>query len=72
MMDPMSIFIVLLYIVTLPLMFHLLRYIRLEELFKRRTPPEIIAMLYIVISIAMTQLVLGYFISLFTTIGEIM
>jgi len=70
-MDPIALLIILLHLVMLPLVFHMLKYMRLEEAFKRHTPPQIIAMLYVILSIAVTQLVIGYFVNLFTAIYDL-
>ena len=66
-----NLFIIILYLALLPLIFHLLRFLRLEEMFKRHTPPNIITLIYIVMTIAITQLVLQYFVTVFTLIDTV-
>ena len=65
-MNPISLFIVFMHLVLLPPVFKMLQYVRLDEIFKRNTPPNIIILMYILLTIAITQLVLGYFFTLFT------
>ena len=70
-MDIGNLFIVILHLALLPLIFHLLKFLRLEELFKRHTPPNIVTLMYLVLTIAITQLVIQYFVTVFTLIDTI-
>jgi len=70
-MDPMLIIKITLYLITFPLVFHILKYVRLEEIFRRNTPSQLIAMAYVLLSIAVTQLLLSYFVQLFGMIAEL-
>lgn len=64
-MDTNAMFLIVLHLGLLPVVFNGLKYLRLEELFKRRTPPQFIGMFYVILSIAITQLVLTYVINLY-------
>ena len=68
-MNPTPLFVVFLHIVLLPLVFRMLQWTRLDELFKRSTPPQLIVALYFLIAIALTQLVLAYFVTIFTQLS---
>ena len=67
----MNIFLIILHLALLPLIFHLLKHLRLEDMFKRNTPPNLILLLYIILTIAITQLIIGYFATVFTLIETI-
>ena len=71
MMDVGNLLIVILHLVLLPVIFHLLKFLRIEEIFKRQTPPNMMMLMYLVLTIAMTQLVIGYFVTVFTLIDTI-
>jgi len=66
-----QIFLILLHLALLPIIFHLLKFLRIEEIFKRHTPPNIITAMYLVLTIAITQLVIQYFVTVFTLIESI-
>jgi len=67
----MTIFLIILHLAMLPLIFHLLKHLRLEDMFKRNTPPNLISILYIILTIAITQLIIGYFTNVFSLIAEV-
>lgn len=67
----MNIFLIIMHIALLPMVFHLLKHLRIEDMFKRRTPPNVITLLYLVLTIAITQLVIQYFTTVFTLIQQI-
>jgi len=66
-----SILIIVLHLALLPLIFHVLKFLRIEEMFKRNTPPNMITLMYIILTIAITQLVIQYFVTVFTLIETI-
>jgi len=70
-MDESNLFIIIMHLALLPFIFHILKYIRIEEMFKNRTPPNIITLVYLILTIAITQLVIQYFVTVFTLIDTI-
>ncbi|MCL2560116.1 MAG: hypothetical protein FWE07_06475 [Turicibacter sp.] len=70
-MNPTPLFVVFLYIVLLPVVFKVLQYTRLDEMFKRKTPPNFMVLMYVLLTIAITQLVVGYFVAVFGWLGEV-
>ena len=70
-MNGINLFIVALHLALLPVVFHLSRFLRIEEMFKRRTPPGIITLLYLMLTIAITQLVIQYFVTVFTLVDNV-
>ena len=70
-MDGTNIFIITMHLVLLPVIFYILKFVRIEEMFKRHTPSNIITLVYLVLTIAITQLVIGYFVNVFTLIDTI-
>ena len=68
MMGTINLFIITMHLVLLPIIFHLLKFLRIEEIFKRHTPPNIITLVYVMLTIAITQLVVQYFVTVFTLI----
>lgn len=70
-MEATHLFIIFMHLALLPLIFHLLKFMRLEEMFKRNTPPNIITLIYLILTIAITQLVIQYFVTVFTLIETI-
>jgi len=70
-MDSTNLFIIVMHLALLPLIFHILKYLRIEEIFKRHTPPNIITLMYLVLTIAITQLVIQYFVTVFTLIEDV-
>ena len=52
----------------LPFVFHALKYIRIEEIFRKSTPPGVIKIIYVGIVIAITQLIVQYFTTVFALI----
>jgi uncharacterized membrane protein YwzB len=70
-MNPTPLFIVFLHLMLLPLVFKVLQYVRLNEIFKSHTPPNLIILMYFLLTIAMTQLVIGYFVTIFTQLSTV-
>jgi len=70
-MDSANLFIIVMHLALLPVIFHLLKFLRIEEMFKRHTPPNIITLMYLVLTIAITQLIIQYFVTVFTLIETI-
>jgi len=70
-MDGANLFIIIMHLALLPLIFHILKFIRVEEIFKRNVPPNIITLMYLVLTIAITQLVIQYFVTVFTLIEDV-
>ena len=66
-----NLFVIVMYLALLPVIFHLLKFLRIEEMFKRHTPPNIITLMYLVLTIAITQLVIQYFVAVFALIETI-
>lgn len=66
-----NLFIIILHLALLPLIFHFFKFLRIEEMFKRHTPSNIIALVYIVLTIAVTQLIIQYFVTVFTLIDTL-
>ena len=69
-MDEANLFIIVMHLALLPLIFHILKFLRIEEIFKRNTPPNIITLMYLILTIAITQLVIQYFVTVFTLIDD--
>lgn len=67
-MNGTNLFIITLHFVLLPVVFQLLKYIRVEEIFKKSTPLGMIKLIYIGLTVALTQLIIGYFTTLFSLI----
>ena len=65
-----NLFIITLHLALLPFIFHILRFLRIEEIFKRHTPPAIITFTYLILTIAITQLVVQYFVTVFRLIDD--
>ena len=70
-MNPTPLFIVFVHLIALPLVFKMLQYVRLDEIFKSHTPPNFIILMYFLLTIAITQLVIGYFVAIFTGLSEV-
>lgn len=70
-MDSTNLFIIVMHLALLPLIFHILKYLRIEEIFKRHTPPNIIILVYLMLTIAITQLIIQYFVTVFTLIEDV-
>ena len=70
-MNIIPLLIVSVHLILLPLIFNLLRYVRLEELFKRQTSAYVVTVVYFVLTIALTQLIIGYFVNVFTFLSEV-
>jgi len=67
-MDGNILFVITLHFVLLPFVFQLLKYIRIDEIFKKNTPPGMIKLIYIGLTVALTQLIIGYFTTVFSLI----
>ena len=67
-MMEINIFLIIFHLALLPLIFHLLKFLRIEDIFKRQTPPNIMMLVYIVLTIVITQLIIQYFTTVFTLI----
>jgi len=70
-MNEANLLIIVMHLALLPLIFHILKFIRIEEIFKRNTPPNIVTLMYLLLTIAITQLVIQYFVTVFTLIDDI-
>ena len=68
MMDGTNLFLIILHFVLLPMVFFILRYLRIEEIFKRQTPPQVITLVYFALTIAITQLIIQFFTTVFALI----
>ena len=64
----LNVFFIIMHLVLLPVIFHLLKFLRIEEMFKRQTPASVITLLYIILTIAIAQLVIQYFTTVFRLI----
>ena len=67
-MEGANLLIIMMHLALLPLIFHILKYMRIEEIFKHKTPPLIMMLTYLLLTIAITQLVIQYFVTVFTWI----
>jgi len=68
-MREVHLFLIIIHLAMLPATFSLLKYMRIEELFKRNTPPNVVVLLYVFLTIAISQLVIGFFVNLFSSIN---
>ena len=64
-------FKIIFYILILPISFRMLMALRLEDLFKRGTPRQVIVAFYFLMSVAVSQLFISYFIQVFTLVSQI-
>lgn len=64
-------FMIIFYILMLPIVFKVLMSLRLEQLFKRGTGRSEIILLYLILTISISKLFLDYFVDIFTLIKEI-
>lgn len=64
-------FMIIFYILMLPIVFKVLISLRLEQLFKRGTGRSEIILLYLILTISISKLFLDYFVDIFTLIKEI-
>lgn len=64
-------FMIIFYILMLPIVFKVLMSLRLEQLFKRGTGRSDIILLYLILTISISKLFLDYFVDIFTLIKEI-
>jgi len=67
----MEMFLILMHLVLLPLIFSLFKYLRMEEIFKRHTNPNVIVLIYLILTVVVTQLVISYFTNVFDLIEAI-
>lgn len=70
-MNPTPLFIVFMHLMLLPLVFKVLQYVRIDEIFKSHTPTNLIILMYFLLTIAITQLVIGYFVTIFAQLNEV-
>lgn len=63
-----NVFLISLHLMLLPIVFQTLKYTRIEEIFKNGTPPGIIRLIYFGATIAITQLIIQYFVTVFALI----
>ncbi|MEE1237330.1 MAG: hypothetical protein UHI85_04565, partial [Turicibacter sp.] len=64
-------FMVIWYILMLPLVFKVLLSLRLEQLFKRGTGRSEIILLYIILTVSISKLFLDYFVDIFSLMKQI-
>ncbi len=64
-------FMIIFYILMLPIVFKVLMSLRLEQLFKSGTGRSEIILLYLILTISISKLFLDYFVDIFTLIKEI-
>ena len=67
----MPLFTVGLYILLVPLVFSLLSRLRLEEAFRKGSHPWQVTLLYIVLTLAISRLVIDYFTGIFSLLGQV-
>ena len=70
-MDGTNLFMIIMHLVLLPVVFNVLKFVRIEEIFKRHTPSNMITLVYLFLTIAITQLIIQYFVTVFTLIDTI-
>ena len=70
-MNIQTYFMVIWYILMLPLVFKVLLSLRLEQLFKRGTGRSEIILLYIILTVSISKLFLDYFVDIFTLMKQI-
>ena len=64
-------FMIIFYILMLPIVFKVLMSLRLEQLFKRGTGKSEIILLYFILTVSISKLFLDYFVDIFSLIKEI-
>jgi len=67
----MPLFIVGLYVLLVPLIFSLLTRLRLEEAFRKGSHSWQITLLYVVLTLAISRLVIDYFVGIFSLLGQV-
>ncbi|MBQ1785199.1 MAG: hypothetical protein II005_00495 [Turicibacter sp.] len=70
-MNIQTYFMVIWYILMLPLVFKVLLSLRLEQLFKRGTGRSEIILLYIILTVSISKLFLDYFVDIFSLMKQI-
>lgn len=70
-MNVYAFFMVIWYILVLPLVFKMLLSLRLEQLFKKGTHRNDIIILYIVLTISLSKLFIDYFIDIFSLMKQL-
>ena len=70
-MNLMPLFIVGLYVLLVPLIFSLLTRLRLEEAFRKGSHSWQITLLYVVLTLAISRLVIDYFVGIFSLLGQV-
>ena len=64
-------FMIIWYILMLPIVFKLILSLRLESLFKRGSDRYTIVLLYLIITVSLSKLFLGYFTDIFYLLKQI-
>ncbi len=70
-MNLQAYFMIIWYILMLPLVFKVLLSLRLEQLFKKGTGRNEVVLLYLILTVSISKLFLDYFIDIFTLIKQI-
>jgi len=70
-MNTQAYFLIIIYILMLPIVFKVLMSLRLETLFKKRTQQYEVILLYFILTVSLTKLFLDYFIDIFGLISQI-
>lgn len=70
-MNIQTYFMVIWYILMLPLVFKVLLSLRLEQLFKRGTGRSEVILLYIILTVSISKLFLDYFVDIFSLMKQI-
>ena len=70
-MNVQAYFMIIWYILVLPIVFKMLMSLQLEKLFKRGTHRNDVIILYIVLTVSISKLFIDYFIDIFTLLKSI-
>ena len=70
-MNIQAYFMIIWYILMLPIVFKVLMSLRLEQLFKKGTGRQEIILLYMILTVSISKLFLGYFTDIFSLIKQI-
>lgn len=70
-MNLQAYFMIIWYILMLPLVFKVLLALRLEQLFKKGTGRNEVVLLYLILTVSISKLFLDYFVDVFTLIKQI-
>jgi len=71
MMNIQAYFLIIFYILMLPIVFKVLSSLRLESFFKKGTRPSEIVLLYFILTVSISKLFLDYFVDIFTLAMQI-